>query len=203
MLNKVKNDGEIVSLNKKNCTYSLDLTYKFPEAATQGNWQVDKNVLTHCPEDAVYAEWMKKNNETTPSTLDRCQGTEKRCISVFILSQKVLPSAINFSFTYLYISVVYVIAKLFRTGLVPITAMIYIYDALNPDDLLMLIETINLYRLKGRLVEEEELYYLLIDVMRSPQVLKAICGDSIKTKEMQDKQLMEKETKQRGKKWLK
>ena len=28
--------------------------------------------------------------------------------------------------------------------------------------------------------QEEDLYFLLIDIMRSPQVLKAICGDSIK-----------------------
>jgi len=38
--------------------------------------------------------------------------------------------------------------------------------------------------MKGMLVEEEELYYLLIDIIRNPQVLKSICGDSIKTKVM-------------------
>lgn len=31
------------------------------------------------------------------------------------------------------------------------------------------------------LKKEEELYFLLIDIMRSPVILKAICGDSIKT----------------------
>jgi hypothetical protein len=59
-------------------------------------------------------------------------------------------------------------AKLFRVGLVPVTASIYINDAPNPDDLLMLCETIILYRLKERLVEEEELFFLLVDIMRSP-----------------------------------
>lgn len=44
----------------------------------------------------------------------------------------------------------------------------------------MLCETIHLYRLKQMLHEEEELYFLLIDIMRSPQIFKAICGDSIK-----------------------
>lgn len=30
------------------------------------------------------------------------------------------------------------------------------------------------------LKKEEELFFLLIDIMRSPVILKAICGDSIK-----------------------
>jgi hypothetical protein len=44
----------------------------------------------------------------------------------------------------------------------------------------MLCETIHLYRLKQMLAEEEMLYFLLIDILRSPQIFKAICGDSIK-----------------------
>ena len=80
-----------------------------------------------------------------------------------------------------YISIIYAIAKIFRSSFVPITAQIFVFDAPNPDDLLMLIETISLYRLKEKLKEEEELYFLLLDIMRSPQVFKAICGDSIKT----------------------
>jgi hypothetical protein len=34
--------------------------------------------------------------------------------------------------------------------------------------------------MKEKLKEEEELYFLLIDIMRSPVIFKAICGDSIK-----------------------
>ena len=80
-----------------------------------------------------------------------------------------------------YITIIYALAKLFRSGFVPITASIYINDAPHPDDILMLCETIVLFRLKEKLKEEEELFFLLIDIMRSPQVFKAICGDSIKT----------------------
>lgn len=83
-----------------------------------------------------------------------------------------------------YITIIYALAKLFRASFVPITASIYVNDAPNPDDLLMLCETIILYRLKEKLKEEEELFFLLIDIMRSPQVFKAICGDSIKTSKL-------------------
>jgi hypothetical protein len=52
--------------------------------------------------------------------------------------------------------------------MVPITSAIYVNDAPDPDDILMLCETIILYRLKEKLAEEEELFFLLTDIMRSP-----------------------------------
>ena len=72
-----------------------------------------------------------------------------------MLSRKTLPSYINYPLLTFYISIIYVIAKLFRTGMVPITAAIFINDAPLPDDLLMLCDTITLYRLKNNLIEEE------------------------------------------------
>jgi len=105
------------------------------------------------------------------------------------MSRKTLPSILNLPLVTFYISIIYVIAKLFRTSMVPVTASIFINDSPNPDDLLMLCETITLLRLKGKYVEEEELFFLLIDIIRSPQVLKAIAGDSIKTEEIQRKRL--------------
>lgn len=100
--------------------------------------------------------------EAAPSTYDNCG------LSFFVFSRKTLPSIINFPLITFYISIIYVLAKLFRTGLVPITAAIVINDAPFPEDILMVCETIKLYRLKGRLDDEEELFFLLIDIMRSP-----------------------------------
>ncbi len=85
-----------------------------------------------------------------------------------VFSRRNLPSYLNLPLLTFYISIIYVIAKLFRFGLVPITSSIFINDAPNPDEILMLCETINLYRLKGMLIEEEELFFLLIDILRSP-----------------------------------
>ena len=104
---------------------------------------------------------------------------------MFIMSRRTLPSYLNLPLVTFYISIIYVIAKLFRTGLVPITAAIFVNDAPDPDQILMLCETITLLRMKEKFVEEEELFFLLLDIMRSPQVLKAISGDSIKTKELE------------------
>lgn len=122
-----------------------------------------------------------------------------------MFSRKTLPSIINFPLVTFYISIIYVIAKLFRTAMVPISAAVFINDSPFPEDVLMLCETIILYRLKGRLDDEEELFFLLIDIMRSPQVLKAICGDSTKTlekqlkwEEKQEKDREAKEAKWRG-----
>lgn len=114
-------------------------------------------------------------------------------LSFFVFSRKTLPSIINFPLITFYISIVYVIAKLFRAGMVPITAAIFINDSPFPEDIIMLCETIKLYRLKGRLDDEEELFFLLIDIMRSPQVLKAICGES--TKVLEKQLIAEKEAK--------
>jgi piezo-type mechanosensitive ion channel component 1/2 len=88
---------------------------------------------------------------------------------------------------------VYAIGKLLRSALIPLTDAIIIEDAHSPDDLLMLCDTIVLYRLKGNLIEEEQLYFLLIDILRSPQVLKAIAKDSIRTYVGQIKQRREEE----------
>lgn len=115
-------------------------------------------------------------------------------LSFFVFSRKTLPSIINFPLITFYISIIYVVAKLFRTSLVPISAAVIINDAPFPEDILMLCETIKLYRLKGRLDDEEELFFLLIDIMRSPQVLKAICGDSTKTLEKQIEQEQREES---------
>jgi hypothetical protein len=105
-------------------------------------------------------------------------------LSFFIISKRILPSSIvSLGLISFYITIIYALSKVFRAAMVPITSSIFITDAPSPDDILMLCETIHLYRLKHMLVEEEELYFLLIDIMRSPQIFKAICGDSIKTKD--------------------
>ena len=73
-----------------------------------------------------------------------------------------------------------------RSSLLGQTSAIPITDAKDPIDILMLCETIHLCRLKQMLKKEEELYFLLIDIMRSPVILKAICGDSMKTELPED-----------------
>lgn len=65
--------------------------------------------------------------------------------------------------------------------MVPSSNKIPIEECKDPAYILMLCETIQLYRLKQMLPEEEELYFLLIDIMRSPDFLKKLSGDSMKS----------------------
>jgi len=118
------------------------------------------------------------DNVTSKSSLQM----DQLGVSLFIVSKRALPSFLTYPLLTFYISIIYVLAKLFRGAFVPITASIFINDAPNPDDILMLCETIILYRLKEMLAEEEELFFLLVDIMRSPQVFKSICGESNKTR---------------------
>lgn len=80
----------------------------------------------------------------------------------------------------------YAVFKLLRPALVPMTDAIPITDARDPHDLLMLIETIQVCRATKQLKKEEELFFLLIDIIRNPVVFKHICGDSTKNDEEDD-----------------
>lgn len=55
-----------------------------------------------------------------------------------------------------------------------------------PDQLIKICEGIKLARYKNELVKEEELYYLLMDIFRSPEILKIMTKSSFK--EIIDKQ---------------
>ena len=103
-------------------------------------------------------------------------------IAYFVSSRRVL-KGLNYNVITLYAVIIYAIFKLFRSAFVPDTSKIPITDARDPDDILMLCETINLYRMKQMLPQEEELYFLLIDIMRSPVMFKDLCRDSIKNKD--------------------
>lgn len=55
-----------------------------------------------------------------------------------------------------------------------------------PDQLLNICDGIKLARYRNELVKEEELYYLLMDLFRSPEILKVMTKSSFK--EIIDKQ---------------
>jgi hypothetical protein len=71
-----------------------------------------------------------------------------------VFSQKVLPSYLSqysASILVFYISVVYVIASLFRSAFVPMTWEIFIWDAPFNDDILMICQSIHIYRVQMQL----------------------------------------------------
>jgi len=100
-----------------------------------------------------------------------------KAISFFVFSKKVLPAFLGVNLVTFYITITYAVFRLFRSTFVPVVSSIFITDAPDPDDLLKICEIIHLYRMKEMFVEEEELYFLLIDIMRSPMVFKSLTGE--------------------------
>lgn len=100
-------------------------------------------------------------------------------------NQNVLPAFLaDYASTILvfYITIVYLAFTVLRASLVPNCNDLYIEEAPYTQDLLMVCTAIFIYRFKGKLKEEEELYYMLIDIMRSPEMIKSLTGSSLKKK---------------------
>ena len=103
----------------------------------------------------------------------------------FIFEQKVFPTYLadySSNVIVFYGAVIYVIASLFRSLFVPNTWEIFIKDAPFTEDILKICQSIHVYRVQRDLVKEEELYHILIDIMRSPEMVKSLCGSSLKKK---------------------
>ena len=103
----------------------------------------------------------------------------------FIFEQKVFPTYLadySGNVIVFYGAVIYVIASLFRSLFVPNTWEIFIKDAPFTEDILKICQSIHVYRVQRDLVKEEELYHILIDIMRSPEMVKSLCGSSLKKK---------------------
>mmetsp|Transcript_21120 Transcript_21120/g.29193 ORF Transcript_21120/g.29193 Transcript_21120/m.29193 type:complete len:114 (+) Transcript_21120:2426-2767(+) len=98
--------------------------------------------------------------------------TYENGMTTYIFSQKTLPAYLQLNLLSFYISIVYVVATVFRAIFVPRTPDIYIVDATLTDDLLMVCSCIYIYRVHKQLIKEEELYFILIDIMRSPEMIK-------------------------------
>jgi hypothetical protein len=110
---------------------------------------------------------------------------ENKAVSLTFFVASVRKMKLNFlenkSLGVIYITFIYGFFKIFRSLFVSPVSKIPIKECKDPAYILMLIETIELYRLKQMLQEEEELYFLLIDIMRSPDFLKKLSGDSCKS----------------------
>jgi hypothetical protein len=108
------------------------------------------------------------------------QKTETGIVWITI-SDKVIPYLLQYSVLTFYISVVLVVGRIMRTSLFEVGShQIFIKWMSKPDELLLLCEAIHISRLENNTKREEELYFILIDIMRSPEVLKVITGTSIK-----------------------
>lgn len=91
-------------------------------------------------------------------------------------------SSLGGSIIVFYTSVVLIAASALRGALVPTSNDIFIVNAPFTEDILMICTAIFIYRVQRKLELEEELYFILIDIMRSPEMIKTITGSSLKKK---------------------
>lgn len=99
-------------------------------------------------------------------------------ISLYVISEKYSPVTFNFSVITFYISVVYLIGKILRMIISGGANNIPLVDMPNPDPFINVCTGIYVSRMNGCLDTEETLYYELIDMLRSPELMKMISGSS-------------------------
>jgi|LauGreDrversion4_2_1035121.scaffolds.fasta_scaffold07295_1 hypothetical protein len=105
----------------------------------------------------------------------------------YTFSTKIAPSYFKFSIITFYISIVLVIGKVFRGVCIIGGNRIFIWEIPNSEKLLLLCECVYIYRMRTQLDQEEQLYFTFVDIMRSPEMIKAITGSALKSKAAKDK----------------
>jgi hypothetical protein len=102
----------------------------------------------------------------------------------FCFNADVLPDFLtdySASVLLLYAGEVYLIATLFRSAFIPQTSEIFIINAPDTEKIINICQCVYIYRVQKNLKNEEELYFLLIEIMRQPQMIRDLCGSSLKT----------------------
>lgn len=107
-----------------------------------------------------------------------------RGMNIVTISENYSPVAFGFSVITFYVSVVYLLGRIIRATLGGGGSQgVMLTDMPNPEPLINLCSGVYLSRMTGDLLREEELYYELIDILRSPEVTKMLTGrSSIKEK---------------------
>lgn len=85
-----------------------------------------------------------------------------------------------YSPTTFYASIVYVASTTLRPILIYGTWRAWVYETTNPDPIIKVIECCYMKRHEEDLVGEEEAYRMLQEVLRSPELFKALTGSSLK-----------------------
>ncbi len=98
----------------------------------------------------------------------------------YTFSDMVSPTSESYDVLKFYITFIFVIGKFIRSFIAEEAQRVIYTEMPRPQKLLNLCEGIKVARLKKDLVREEQLYYVLIDLMRSPDMLKMITKPSLK-----------------------
>ena len=139
------------------------------------------------PRDPEIAEELQSRNPGQYyryiNNVRRSQEEPDRGIVFITISDKITGSLAQYSVITFYVSIVFVAATVLRNVLVTGSEKLFISEMPHPDMLLILCEGIIISRLERNLEREEELYFVLMDIMRSPEIIKVISKSSIKKKQ--------------------
>jgi hypothetical protein len=86
----------------------------------------------------------------------------------------------GFDVTTFYTTVVLVIGSSLRPAFLYGTWRGWVYETTHPDAIIKLIEAVYIKRHEEDLIGEEECYRMLQEILRCPELLKAICGSTLK-----------------------
>jgi Piezo non-specific cation channel, R-Ras-binding domain len=141
-------------------------------------------------------------NKSLKLTLDNCSGrsywsanlydninnfAESTGLQFYVISDQYSAATFNFSIITFYISIVYVAGRLIRLITEGTGMNVVMTDMQNPEHLNTLCSAIYVSRMIWDIKKEEELYYELLDILRSPEITKKLTGkSSIKDKIKQD-----------------
>eukprot|EP00826_Nyctotherus_ovalis_P018132 TRINITY_DN15403_c0_g1_i2.p1 TRINITY_DN15403_c0_g1~~TRINITY_DN15403_c0_g1_i2.p1 ORF type:complete len:229 (+),score=47.97 TRINITY_DN15403_c0_g1_i2:73-759(+) len=131
--------------------------------------------------DCTKIKVSSEDGEHVISTYSWALKSVDRGIEFITWSEQVTTAILGYTALTLYISVVIVIGNYLKGVTRGEANLIIVNDMPAPDELLNLCEGIIIYRLEGNLKMEAELYYILIDIFRSPEILKIITGGSLET----------------------
>lgn len=86
----------------------------------------------------------------------------------------------GFDITTFYTGVVLILGAAIRPMFLFATHTMWIYEVTHPDAIIKLIEAIYMKQHEEDLIGEEECYRMLQEIVRSPEMLKAITGSCLK-----------------------
>ena len=108
-------------------------------------------------------------------------------VRFFTVSDQYSEVTMNISIITFYISIVYVVGALIKYSTRGSGMNVIMTDMRITKDLQILCEGIYISRMIGRFNKEEELYFELIDILRSPEIIKMITGSSSVKKREKDR----------------
>jgi len=103
-------------------------------------------------------------------------------IVFYVITNKVSSYLLSFSITAFYIGIVFVIGNVVKRGLSGQIFNLTLDDLPAAGEIIQICEGILIARADKNLIKEERLYWELIDILRSPEVVKLITKSSVQEK---------------------